>query len=68
MVNLKQLNLQYVMDEGGKKRAVIVPIEEFQSLIEDLEDLIIVAERREEPTISHHDLIAELKRDGLLSD
>jgi hypothetical protein len=37
-------------------------------LLEDLEDMIIVVERRHEPTISHEELKAELKRDGLLPD
>jgi hypothetical protein len=34
--------------------------------LEDIEDLATVAERREEPTISHEALLAELKRDGLI--
>jgi hypothetical protein len=66
MADLKQLQLQYVTNEAGEKIAIILPIREFQELIEDLEDLANVAERREEPTISHDQLIAELKRDGLL--
>jgi len=35
---------------------------------EDLEDLAAVVERREEETVTHADLIAELKTDGLLQD
>jgi hypothetical protein len=45
---------------------VIVPINQFQELMEDIEDLASAAERRDEPTVSHKDLIAELKRDGLI--
>jgi len=66
MLNLKQLNPLYVMDVSGKKTAVILPILEFQELIEDIEDLAVMAERRDEPAISHEELIAELKRDGLI--
>ena len=66
MVDLKQLQVQYVINTVGEKTAVLLPIREFQELIEDLEDLAAVAERREEPTISHDQLVAELKRDGLL--
>ena len=40
----------------------------FQALLEDIEDLATVAERRDESTISHDELLAELKRDGLLHD
>jgi hypothetical protein len=68
MLKLKELRVQYITDDAGVKSAVILPIEQFQELLEDLEDLAIVAERREEPTISHAELLARLKQDGLLSD
>jgi hypothetical protein len=55
---------QYVTNEAGEKTAVIVPIDEFQELMEDIEDLATLAERREEPTISHEQLLVELKQDG----
>jgi len=66
MLDIKQLELQYVTNDAGEKTAVIVPIGQFQELIEDIEDLASAAERRDEPTVSHKDLIAELKRDGLI--
>jgi hypothetical protein len=66
MVDVKQLKIQFVTNETGEKTAVILPIEEFQELLEDIEDLAAVAERREEPTLSHEELLAELKRDGLI--
>lgn len=66
MLDLKQLEVQYVTNQTGEKTAVILPIAEFQELMEDIEDLAAVAERREEPTISHEDLMVELKRDGLI--
>ena len=66
MLNMKQINLQYVTDEKGEKTAVIFPIDEFVELLEDLDDLAAIVERRDEPPISHNDLIADLKRDGLL--
>jgi hypothetical protein len=66
MLDLNQLKLQYITDKTGEKTAVILPIQEFQELLEDIEDLAVVAERREEPCISHDELLAELRRDGLL--
>ena len=66
MVRLKDLNPQYITNEAGEKTSVIIPIDEFQELLEDIEDLALVAERRDEPTVPHEQLIAELKRDGLL--
>jgi hypothetical protein len=60
MLNMEQSNLQYVTNEAGEKTAVILPISEFEELLEDLQDLAAVAERRAEPTISHDVLITKL--------
>ena len=66
MLNLKELQAQYVTNDTGKKVAVILPIEEFEELLEDIEDLAVLAERREEPTVTHAEVLAQLKRDGIL--
>ena len=66
MLDVKQLETKYVTNKAGDKTAVILPIDEFEELMEDIEDLAAVAERREEPTISHEQLLAELKQDGLI--
>jgi hypothetical protein len=64
----KKRTPEYVTDSHGHKRAVILPIAEYQELLEDLEDLAVLAERREEPVISHKKVMEELKRDGYVSD
>jgi len=68
MLKVDEIEYQYVTNAAGEKMAVVIPINAFQQLLEDLEDLAAVAERREEETVSHADLIAELKADGLLHD
>ncbi len=59
--------VQYVTDESGQKTGVLLSIVDYEKLIEDLEDLAIIADRRDEPTISHEQFLGELKRDGILS-
>ena len=59
---------QYVTDADGHRKAVILPVEEFEELLEDLHDLGVAAERRDEPAISHEQARTELKRDGCLPD
>ena len=68
MLPAKKHNPDYVVDSEGHKRSVILPIQEYQELLEDLHDLAAIAERREEPTIPHNKVIEELKRDGYLQD
>ena len=58
--------LQYLTDEHGAKTAVVLPISDYEKLLEDLEDLAVVAERRDEPAIPHDQFVRELKRDGIL--
>ena len=41
----------YVVDENGNRRAVMLPIEEYEELLEDLQDLALIAQRRDEPTV-----------------
>ena len=68
MVNLDELQVQYVTDQAGEKSAVILPIAVFYQLLEDLEDLAVAAERADEPPLSHEQLTDELRADGLLPD
>ena len=58
--------VQYITDSSGEKKGVIMNISDYQSLMEDLEDLAACAERRNEGTVSHEDFLKELKKDGLL--
>ena len=58
--------LQYLTDDRGERTAVVLPIGDYEKLLEDLDDLAVVAERRDEPVIPHDQFIADLKRDGTL--
>jgi hypothetical protein len=57
---------QYVIDEKGKKTGVILSLKQYQKLLEDLHDLAVVAERKNEKPITLEELKRRLKRDGLL--
>ncbi len=59
---------EFAIDPHGSRKSVILPIDEYKALLEDLEDIVAVAERRGEPTVSHSALLDEQKRDGLLPD
>ena len=65
---MPQFHPEYVTDSDGNKKAVILPIGEYEDLLEDLQDLAVAAQRKQEATISHEQLLAELNKDGLLSN
>ena len=60
------LQEQYVVDTKGKKTAVILSIEQYERLMEDLHDLAVVAERRGEEPISLEEMKQRLRENGLL--
>ena len=57
---------QFVVDTKGKKLSVILSLERYERLMEDLHDLAIVAERRNEQPISFEEMKRRLKKDGIL--
>ena len=60
------LREQYVVDGDGKRTAVILPIEQYERLLEDLHDLGVIAGRRGEEPISLEEMKRRLIQDGLL--
>ncbi|MEC5127024.1 hypothetical protein VSU19_09700 [Verrucomicrobiales bacterium BCK34] len=59
---------RYVTNEDGERTEVILSIDSYEALLEDLKDLAAIADRRNEETITHSDFVAELKADGILQD
>ena len=55
---------EFVIDAKGRKTAVILPIEAFDELMEDMHDLRIVAERKGEEPITSKELTTRLKKRG----
>ena len=51
----------YVVDENGNRTAVMLPIEEYEELLEDLQDLAVIAERRDEPTMPLDVVVEQLE-------
>jgi hypothetical protein len=60
------MDTQFIVDESGSKKAIILPIEDYEELLEDIHDLAVIAERKDEPTISFEKLKKRLKADGLI--
>lgn len=66
LMKLIDKKIQFVMNSKGRKVAVILPLKTYQSLLEDLNDLVVITERRKEKSVTHKQVIAELKRSGYL--
>ena len=59
-------SVQFVTNDSGQKTAVVLPIADYERLMEDLGDYAVIADRLKEPTISHEQFVSELKQDGTL--
>jgi hypothetical protein len=58
MISMQTAHTEYVTSASGRKKAVILSIREYNRLLEDLHDLAVVAERREESPVT----LAEMKQ------
>ena len=58
---MNNITQQFVTDAKGKKTAVMIPIDQYRELMEDLHDLAKIAERKDEETISLSEVNKKLK-------
>jgi PHD/YefM family antitoxin component YafN of YafNO toxin-antitoxin module len=57
---------EFIVDANGRKKAVILDVEFYREMLENLEDLRLLAERRDEATSSLEEVEQRLKSSGLL--
>lgn len=60
--------VQFVTDSAGHKVAVLLDLQEWGELWEDIYDGIIAKERADEPLMKLEEFEDELRREGLLSE
>jgi hypothetical protein len=59
-------NVQYVTDANGERTAIILPLEEYGELLEDLHVIRVAEETKDEPRIPWEQVKAELVSEGKL--
>lgn len=64
MLETVSFHPQFVVDHQGHRTSVLLSIEEYETLLEDLSDLAAVAERHGDPVSEHGDVVLRLKADG----
>lgn len=60
-MNLK-LKEKFLTDKKGHKEAVVLEVREYEELLEDLEDLAIIADRKQEKSIPWDEVKRKLKK------
>jgi hypothetical protein len=62
---MKLSSEQFIINAKGRKTGVILSYQQYQQLLEDLQDLAVVAERRHEETITLTELKKRLSVSGM---
>ena len=57
---------RYVTNRQGKRIGVVLSLKRYSRLMEDLHDLVVVAERRNEKPVTADDMKKRLRKRGLL--
>ena len=60
------MTTQFLTEDRGQKVAVVIPMADYDQLMEDVADLAAVAEPRDDDRISLTELKEQLTADGLL--
>ena len=55
-----------MVDEKGHKHAVVIDIETYNKIMEDIADLKVIAERKNNPKFSTRHFLLRLKKHGIL--
>ena len=58
----KAVAVQYVTDDKGRKTSVILPVDTYEEMLEDIQDLVAVAERRSDEKLSLVEMKKRLKK------
>ena len=54
--------VEFVVDDSGKKKAVLIDLEQWGDLWEDFYDVLVSESRKNEPTVPWSELKAEMKK------
>ena len=54
--------IQFVVDDSGKKRAVLIDLSEWGEIWEDFSDVLVSESRKDEPSVPWQELKAEMEQ------
>ena len=57
-------NVQYITDAQDERTAVILPLDEYEELLEDMHVIRVAEETKDEPSRPLNDVVEEMRRAG----
>lgn len=65
-MNIHEPAAEYIVDKKGRKKGVLLTIDQYERLMEDLHDLSVIAQRKNEKTVPLEKVVKSLKKNGRL--
>lgn len=62
------MSTKFLTNAKGKKVAAVIPIKEYEDLLEDILSATVIEKRRHEKTVPWEEVRQRLVKDGILSD
>jgi hypothetical protein len=62
----RRRSVEYIVDENGRRKAVVLSYRAYQELLEDLADLTVKAQREHEKPVELEAVLGELRNAGRL--
>jgi hypothetical protein len=63
-MKLHETAAEYVVDKKGQKKGVLLSIDQYEKLLEDLHDLTVIAGRKNEKAVSLGKMLKNLRKNG----
>ncbi len=57
-------NVQYITDANGERTAIILPLDEYQELLEDMHVIRVAEETKDDPVRPLSEVVEELRNAG----
>lgn len=57
-------NIQYITDAAGRRISVVVPIDEYEKMLEDLKVCKTVLQGNEDQTLDYTEAVKEMRKTG----
>ena len=65
-MKLHETAAEYIVDKKGRKKGVLLSIDQYEQMLEDLHDLTVIAERKKEKPIPLEKIVKTLRKNGRL--
>jgi PHD/YefM family antitoxin component YafN of YafNO toxin-antitoxin module len=65
-IKIQEPAAEYIVDKKGHKKGVLLTIGQYEQLMEDLHDLTVIAQRKNEKAVPLEKVVKSLKKNGRL--